>query len=109
MNSTIRFYKQDGTLSSEETFDSDNIEHTRGMLIKCVLKDGSEVVGYSKPSDYITMLDDLELWLYKDINTLEQESIFVKMKDVVRIDAILYSNPRWSGKITNEFFVNIKE
>ena len=74
MNSTIRFYKQDGTLNSEESFDSDNIEHTRGMLIKCVLKDGSEVIGYSKPSDYITMLDDLELWLYKDINTLEQES-----------------------------------
>ena len=115
MEPMIRFYNQDGTLKREIPFNSDNIEQTSGMLIKCYLLTGKEVVGYSKPDEYITMLDDLNLWIWKNIDEdnhklidNEQDTISIKMKDITRIDAILYSNHRWSNKITNKFYIDIK-
>ena len=29
----------------------------------------------------------------------------VNIDEIIKVESILYSNPRWRGKLTNEFFV----
>ena len=43
----IKYYLYDGTLQEEKKLTDLIIGGTNGMLIKCHMKDGKEIVGYS--------------------------------------------------------------
>lgn len=117
----IFFYKYDGTLDHDTVLSEDTIVNTNGMLIKCKMKDNTEKVGYSDPyrfhddnttmdiKDYIYLitwknLDEDKHELIGDDNT-KYDQLFekVNIKDIDSIEAILYSNPRWGGRLTNKF------
>lgn len=118
----INYYKYNGNLEKSEELNEDNLKHTNGMLLKCLLNDNTEVIGYAdtyrtheKESYDGEVHDYINLWTWDNID--EEKHILIgneetkfdqtfkkveisKLKD---IEAIVYSNPRWGGKITNKF------
>lgn len=124
---TIIFYEPDGKLNSTVELNVDNLQSCQGQLIRCILIDNSERVGYadvfrcSKEDEYDSKIHDyIYLWTWKNIdeetNTLlgtDQNKYDVNLekvniKDISKIESILYSGPRWGGKLTNKFpsFIN---
>jgi len=121
MNNKIIFYKYNGDFAREEELTEDNLAHTNGLKIKCHLKDGSERVGYSDPyrlhdnnpfmeiEEYIYLVT----WINLDEKTHDligdEKSMFdktytrVNIDDIIYVEAILFSNPKWGGPLTNLF------
>lgn len=118
----IKFYKRNEILDHEEVLDENSLANTNGMLIKCYMNNGTTEVGYS--DSYRTHYEDeydgkvhdyIYLWTWDNIdedkhkligNDIEKYSKTYKkiiIKDINDIDAILYSNPRWGGRLTNKF------
>ena len=118
---TITFYKLDGKVKSEEKMDKENLCHIHGMMTKCTMKNGIEEVGFADPTgiynkekydgkvhDYIYLwtwdnLDEDTGKLIGDDEKYNQTFKSVKIDDIEKIEAIIYSNPRWGGKLTNKF------
>lgn len=119
---TIKFYKYNGDLENEIPLTNENIAKTNGMLLKCYLGAKEEKIGYGDPyrthdkdsydgevHDYINLwtwdnLDEERHQLVGDVNSkYNQTFIKVNIESLLSIDAILYSNPRWGGKLTNKF------
>lgn len=121
MENKIIYYKKNGNFDHDELLNIENLAHTNGMMIKCHLKDGSEKVGYSDPyrlkennnilevNDYIYLVtwDNLDEETHK--LTGDYESMYdrtytpISIDDIISVEAILYSNPRWGGTLTNLF------
>ena len=95
------------------------------MMTRCTLKDGSIVVGYADPfrsndkegfdlkiHDYIYLwtFDNLDEVTNKligdDKNRYNQTYKKVIINDILLVESIMYSNPRWGGKLTNKFIIN---
>ena len=118
----ITFYKLNGQVKSEEILTKENLEHINGMMTKCTMANGTEEHGYADPTgiydkekyngkihDYIY----LWIWDHLDENTgnlignddekYNQTFKPVKIDEIEKIDAIIYSNPRWGGRLTNKF------
>lgn len=118
----IIFYNQDGTKSKEQELNEDTLSTTNGMKIKCYMLDGTEKIGFSDPyrlhnpneydgkiHDYInlTIFDNLDENSHQLVGENEskfkQSCIKVNISEIVKIEVILYSSPRWGGKLTNKF------
>lgn len=117
----INYYKKDGELDSTIELNNENLKGINGMLVKCYLKNGEIEVGYGDPFKVEEASSDLEisdyiyLWTWKNLdettNSLigDDESKYehsfqkIYIADIKDIDAILHSNPRWGGKLTNKF------
>ena len=118
----IKFYKNNGILDHEEVLNEKSLANTNGMLIKCYMNDGCVEVGYSDPyrANNMNEFDDeihdyIYIWTWDNIdedkhkligNDIEKYNKTYKkiiIKDINDIDAILYSSPRWGGRITNKF------
>lgn len=118
----IKYYKFDGTLDHEELLSEDALAGTNGMLIRCHMNDGTIEVGYSDP--YRTHVNEewdgevhdyIYLWTWDNIDEETHKLIgddktkynqtFRKIiiNKINTVDAILYSNPKWGGKLTNKF------
>lgn len=110
----IEFYKLNGQFDSEEPLSEENVSKANGMKVKVTTLDGEEHIGYLKQG--IDYRGYINLYTYKyldeksgkliapdgqDKYELEMEKIFIK--DMAHIDAILYSNPRWTNRLTNEY------
>ena len=119
---TIKFYKYDGTLEKEIPLIDENLAKTNGMLLKCYLNNKKEKIGYGDPyrthdkdsydgevHDYINLWtwDNLDEERHQligdDDNKYNQTFIKVDIDSIISVEAILYSNPRWGGKLTNKF------
>lgn len=124
MENEILFYKKNGELKDREILDNDNLQHINGMMTRCKMQNGTIEIGFSD-----TFRDDngnydcvqtknyifLRKWANLDeekhqlIGSVENKynQIFKKImvKDIIQIEAILYSNPRWGGMLTNEFIL----
>ena len=121
MKNKIIFYKNNGDLEREEELTEDNLANTNGLMIKCHLKDGSEKVGYSDPyrlhdnnpftevENHIylvtwTNLDEETHKLIGDNETMYNRTFTrINIDDIISVEAILFSNPRWGGRLTNLF------
>jgi len=121
MKNKIIFYKYNGDFDREEELNEDNLANTNGLIIKCHLKDGSEKVGYSDPyrlhddntfivvEDYIylvtwTNLDEETHELVGDGDSMYDRTYTrVNIDDIISVEAILFSNPKWGGRLTNLF------
>lgn len=123
----ITFYKLDGQVKSEELLTKENLEHISGMMTKCIMRDGTEEVGFADPTGaydkekYSEKVEEyIYLWTWDNLNEetgelaedddgkYNQTFKPVKIDDIEKVEAIIYSNPRWGGKLTNkfEFYIN---
>lgn len=78
----------------ELTFD--NTSRTNGMKVKVHLSNGNKVIGYS-----VFEYEQDERSVYVGIGLTEKREfdlVEISFKDVIKIEAILYSNPRWGVK-----------
>ena len=121
----ITYYKLDGTIDHQQVLNYKNIADTNGMIIRCILKNGETLEGYSDPyrtdeksahghsTNNLTWLstwDNLDETTHRLIGDGEtkysQTSLPVRVDDILSVDAILYSNPRWGARLTNHFFID---
>lgn len=121
MENKIIFYKLNGEISSEEFINEESLKRTNGMMIKCFMKNNEEESGFASPYNDCEKeftdsdQDNINLWTWANLDEDKHELIGdndskykvntkkVKIKDIVYIKAILHSNPRWGGKLTNRF------
>ena len=121
MDNKITFYKLNGEISSEELLNENSLEHINGMMVKCYMKNGLEAIGFADSyrihdKDFGNLVHDyIYLYTWDNLDEDKHELIGdddlkynqtfkkVNIEDIVRIEAILHSNPRWGGKITNSF------
>lgn len=120
-NNKIVFYKYNGEIDHEEVLNNKGLIKTNGMMIKCYLKDGTQKVGYSDPyrlhdNDYLMEVKDyIYLMTWNNLDEEKHELVGdedskynktytpINIADIINIEAILYSNPKWGGKLTNLF------
>lgn len=127
--SSIKTYMRNGELKNEYELTNDNLKNTAGMISKVTLIDGSIHVGFSDPlrveekdSFDNEVHDYINLWTWKNIDEELHELIGddndkydvnierINIDEIYTVESILYSHPRWGGKLTNKFeFYSKKE
>ena len=122
MDNRIIFYRPNGRIEEAVPLNVDNLRHINGMMTKCILKNGTIATGFAdpfrtheqKPFDnkvhnyiYLWIWDNLDETTHRLFGDDKYSQTFqmVHIIDIVTIESILYSNPRWGGKLTNEFFI----
>ena len=122
----ISYYTRDSRLKEQQKLCAANIGNTNGMMIRCFLRDGTVREGFSAP--YRTwgeppydgsVRDVIYLWTWDhldeethrltgdDRTRFEQTFVPVPIREIVGMDAILHSNPRWGGRLTNRFVLDV--
>ena len=120
--SSIKTYMRNGELKNEYELTNDNLKNTAGMISKVTLIDGSIHVGFSDPlrveekdSFDDEVHDYINLWTWKNIDEDRHELVGdednkyevniekINIDEIDTVESILYSHPRWGGKITNKF------
>ena len=107
----IVLYHSDGHVEKTYDLNKEELDGVAGMLSKCHMKDGSEKVGYINyyhgVSDYIVMWTwnnlDEETQTFTDDDPQAEEEVLIE--DIITIESIMYSHPRWGAKLTNTFFI----
>lgn len=121
MNNKIYFYNKEGNIDHEDVLNNDTITRINGLKIRVKLKDNSEVVGYSDVfrvlSNYYDghVHDFINVWTYDNIDESrhilvgeedeknKQTIKSILLTDIIYIEALLYSNPSYGSKPTNNF------
>ena len=120
----IIFYKQNGEISDIKELTNDNLELINGMMTRCTLGDVSQIVGFADPfrtcdrNSYDgNVHDNIFLWTWDNLdeenhkligdenNKYNQTFKKVITDEIIKVESILYSNPRWRGKLTNKFSI----
>ncbi len=118
----ITYYNKNGKIENIEDLTEENLGHINGMLTKFTLKNGNNMIGYADPfksykeEEYDDKVHDyLYLWTWDNIDeethqligndAIKYNQTFkrVDINNIEKVDTILYSNPRWGGKLTNKF------
>lgn len=118
----IIFYKLNGQMKAEEVLTKENLEHINGMMTRCTMANGTEEIGFADPTGICNkeiydgkINEHIYLWTWDNLdeNTgklignddekYNQTFKAVKIDDIEKIEAIIHSNPRWGGKLTNKF------
>ena len=72
----------------------------------------SEFTGQVKDIIYLWTWDNIDETTHQLVGTEDdkysQTYVPVKIKYITQIDAIVFSNPRWGGLLTNKFFIDEK-
>lgn len=123
MNKII-LYNKKGIIDKEYDLTEENLHYTKGMISKCTMKDKSEKVGFSDPTKVETLpkeewsgeiKDTINLWTWKNLDEDKHELVGdeeskyetnieeIKIQDIEKMECIMYSHPRWGGKLTNKF------
>lgn len=109
---SIIFYNPDGTIKCEMELTIENTRIAGGMLVRCTMKDSTEKVGYIETDD-----DNkhIILWTWKNVDEANdalfgygnlkngEECYKVEISQIEKLEAKLFSNPRWGCRITNKF------
>ena len=120
----ISYYKRDGTLVAQEELTADHTMGTLGMMVRCIMKNGDICEGYSdiqgppnRRNGLSVRRGILYLWTWTNLDEkthrlmgdektkYDQTFTPIAINKIVSMDAILYSNPRWGGGLTNRFFL----
>lgn len=123
----ICFYQQDGRVHDEQELTQESLYDAMGMMARCFLRDGSQHDGFvcftpgidieshtkGDGSTFFlwtwTHLDDNKHRLVGDDRSKYDQSYEpINFLEVERVDAILYSNPRWGGLLYNHFFIDTR-
>ena len=120
----IYYYRGDGTLYDDDVLNLETLRNINGMMVRCYMQNGSVLIGYAEPfraglqsgleygrdqTIYLWTWDNID----EDSHTLigddtvkyNQTHVPARIDQILRIEAILYSNPRWGGTLTNRFFI----
>lgn len=122
MNNKILFYKLNGELDRTELLNNHNLRHINGMMTRCTLRNGTVKVGFADPlrthdrdsfddsvHDYIYLwtwdnLDEKSHTLIgNDENRYNQTFRSIALGEIMKVESILYSNPRFGSPLTNKF------
>lgn len=120
---TISLYDVNGVLKQRVPLTDDNLFGTMGMMVRCHMRGGAIYEGFSSPfrapaaalgeSDYTR----LYLWRWDNFDEerhclvgpgdekFKTSTIAIKIRDILGMQAILYSSPRWGGRLHNHFFI----
>lgn len=123
----IRFYQQDGRIHDEQELTHDSLYGAMGMMARCYLRDDNIHEGFvCFQTDIGNETDEKEngsifyLWTWAHLDTeshslvgdgeekYDQHYEAIDYLEVERVDAILYSNPRWGGLLYNHFFIDTR-
>lgn len=115
----VVFYNLDGSYKTESSLSEEAIKNTIGMKVRCSLKNGDIVIGFSEPyrsksKDFDgTVHDYINVWTWKHSDELAKntknphkyDQIFerVYIDNILNIEAILYSSARFGMQMTNKF------
>ena len=122
-----RFCQQDGVIRHEMELTPQSLFDALGMMVRCYMRDGSchdGFVSFTPGWDVESLRNDygssffLWTWAHLDEATnqlvgtgavkYEQNFEAIDFREVEHTDAILYSNPRWGGRLHNRFFVDVR-
>lgn len=95
-----RKVKEKGPLTKEY------ILKLRGNKIRLTLKDGSIINGYHEPSlsdDGLEFIPDYVLVITKMLGQYDPYMEKIAFDDIVKVEEILFSSLRWTGKIDFSF------
>ena len=109
-------------MKAEEVLTKENLEHINGMMTRCTMSNGTEEIGFADSTGICNkkiydgkINEHIYLWTWDNLdeNTgklkgnddekYNQTFKAVKIDDIEKIEAIIHSNPRWGGKLTNKF------
>lgn len=118
----IIFYNLDGTIKNIVALTEKNLAQCNGKKVRCSLADGNEIVGFAdvyrtkNRSEFDNRIHDyFYLWTFDnlceeqhkligtDADKYNQTFNRVNLDDIVKIEAILFSGPRWGTELTNRF------
>lgn len=106
-------YRLNSKVLESKSIDLDEItEHeynALGQKVRITTKDGKTYTGFAdepyrtgKGKSLTLMRYDIDLEKHK-LRSSNITTIYIPLDVVVKIEAILYSNPRWGTELTNEF------
>ncbi len=120
----IIFYNNNGTFYREEDLTLENLRYTAGMMSKCSMSDGTIYTGFAdpfrvNPKSSLPFDNEVHDFIYlSKWENLDEEShqligndnekynqIYqkVEIEKISKMECILYSGPRWGGRLTNRF------
>lgn len=101
----IDYYKLDGQFVKTEELTQNNIMGTNGMKVRCFLRNGDIIVGYCKAGvDANSSTIEVSCSFNPKIGF--GDIVGVNWKQIERMEAILWSGPRWGGRIDFLFDVD---
>ena len=121
----ITYYNLDGTFHSKEILNKENLAEVIGTMIRCTMNNGNTYEGFSSPfrkygsnESKEKNYDILYLWTWDNLDEEthqligDEETKFnttytpIFIDDIISIDVILFSAPRWGGRLYNHFFID---
>lgn len=124
----IFLYLLNGELDHEEELTKENIRGINGMMTRCHMINGEELVGFSnvfRSKDGTNFNSEIQgyihLWTWDNldeethqlvgdgVSKFDQTFIPVNIDSIKYIEAILRSNPRFGSRLTNKFSQKVKK
>ena len=121
----ITYYNYDGSFHSKMELTLDNVGDLIGFMVRCTMNNGDTYEGFSSPFRKYGEKDDnkenydlLYLWTWDNLDEEthqlagDEETKYnttytpVLIDEIKSIDAILFSHPRWGGRLHNRFFID---
>ncbi len=120
----INFYDLKGNIVECNSLIQENIEKTHGMMVRCFLNNNKVYEGFAdiyrqiESTEKVSSMGEyIHLWTWDNLNE-ETHQLYgdsqskhsqtympIKIDDIVKMDAILYSNPRFGTMLTNTFWL----
>lgn len=123
----IVYYKRDGSVAKKVEFSPEQLSGIHGMMTRCRMKNGTVRIGFAdsfcshdwenvkcdfKIHEYINMWtwtnfdEERRCFVGDKRHQYDQTFEKVRIDDIVYVEAIMNSNPRWDVPITNSFFID---
>lgn len=118
-------YHLDGRVEKETAFSLEQLAGTLGMMVRCYRKDGGFTDGFADPyclkhggkGGIAFPNGKLDLWTWAHLDettrrlrdcgsmdeTYRQTVVSLPVDEIESVCAVLYSNPRWGGRLMNRF------
>lgn len=121
MQGKIYFYRQDGHIDHDDVLSIETLARINGLKIRCHLNDNTDRVGFAdsfrvQTNNYDgTVHDFINVWTYDNLDETTHKLVgdentknkqtpqAVMINSISYIEAILFSNPSYGGKLTNKF------
>ncbi len=118
----IIYYNKDGSFNKKEELSLENLKQIMGKISKCYMSDGKEITRFADPLRVYEksplpfdgeVHDFIYLWKWENLdeethqligdNNKKYNQIYQKVEidKILKMECILYSNPRWGSKLTN--------
>ncbi len=101
----IEYYNLKGEFIKGEKLTRTNLDTVNGMKIRCTLKNGEIIIGFGTTSQNLSG-ENIEINCSFDYQYGFRDVRKVHWTEIDKIEAMLYSNPRWGRQVDFSFNVN---